>query len=108
MKITEYKTYKEAEKLFSWDKVWDIFDGNRELFNITHECIDRHRGKGTAARIKFSDGHSEQYTFDEISDLSSQFANALEEENIQFGDRVAVMLDSSLEFYVSLFGTLKK
>jgi acetyl-CoA synthetase len=108
MKITEYKTYKEAEELFSWDKVWDLFDGDKAYFNIAHECIDRHVGKGTAARIKFADGHSEQYTFDEISNLSSQFAHALKEEDIQFGDRVAIMLDPSLEFYVSLFGTVKR
>jgi len=46
---------------------------------------------------------SERYTFDDISGLSSRFANALEAENIRFGDRVAIMLDPSLEFYVSLF-----
>lgn len=108
MKITEYKTYKQAEELFSWDQIWDLFDGDREYFNISHECIDRHTGKGTAVRIKFADGHSEQYSFEEISDLSSQFAHALEQENIRFGDRVAIMLDPSLEFYVSLFGALKR
>jgi acetyl-CoA synthetase len=108
MKITEYRTLKEAETDFSWDKVWEICDGTKDRFNITHECIDRHVGKGTAVRIKFSDGHSEQYTFDQISAISSQFANALERERIGFGDRVAIMLDPSLEFYVSLFGTLKR
>ncbi len=108
MRITEYKTYEEARKNFTWDKIWALFDGNREQFNIAHECIDRHIGKGTAVRIKFEDGHSEQYTFDEISSLTSQFANALEAENIQFGDRVAIMLEPSLEFYVSLFGTVKR
>ena len=108
MKITEFKTYEEGREHFTWDQIWDLFDGNRERFNIAHECIDRHVGKGTAARIKFSDGHSERYTFDEISSLTSQFANALEEENIQFGERVAVMLDPSLEFYVSLFGSVKR
>jgi acetyl-CoA synthetase len=108
MKITDYKTYKEAQAHFSWDKIWDLFDGDRAYFNIAHECIDRHVGKGTAVRIKFADGHSEQYTFDEISSLSAQFAHALAEENIQFGDRVAIMLDPSLEFYVSLFGTVKR
>ena len=108
MKISEYKTYEEAKAHFNWKQIWDQFDGNREQFNITHECIDRHVGKGTAVRIKFTDGHSERYTFDEISGLSSQFANALEEENIRFGDKVAIMLDPSLEFYVSLFGTMKR
>jgi acetyl-CoA synthetase len=108
MNIKEYKTYKDAEKDFTWDKVWEIFDGDRQHLNIAHECIDRHVETGTAVRIKFADGHTEQYSFDDISRLSSQFANALEEENIKFGDRVAIMLDPSMEFYVSLFGTVKR
>jgi acetyl-CoA synthetase len=108
MRITDYKSYAEASKNFTWDKIWELFDGNREQFNIAHECIDRHIGQGTAVRIKFADGHTEKYTFDEISNLSSQFANALEDEDIQFGDRVAIMLEPSLEFYVSLFGTVKR
>jgi acyl-CoA synthetase (AMP-forming)/AMP-acid ligase II len=65
-------------------------------------------GRGTAVRIKFEDGHTEKYKFDEISKLSSQFANALEHLGLNFSDRVAIMLDPSLEFYVSLFGTLKR
>lgn len=108
MKITSYQTYEEAEAHFTWDQVWENFDGDNEHFNITHECIDRHVGKGTAFRIKFAEGRAEQYSFDEISALTSQFANGLEELGINFGDKVAIMLDPSLEFYVSLFGTLKR
>lgn len=108
MRMTEYKTYEEAAKNFTFSQVWELFDGNNEKFNITHECIDRHVRKGTAVRIKFEDGHTEKYSFDEISKLSSQFACALEDLNVNFGDRVAIMLDPSLEFYVSLFGTLKR
>ena len=78
MKIMEYKTYEEAKNGFSWDQAWELFDGNKENFNITTECIDRHIGKGIAIRLKFEDGHTEQYTFDEISSLSSKFANFLE------------------------------
>ena len=107
MRMTEYKTYEEAVKNFTFSQVLELFDGNRERFNIAHECIDRHVGKGTAVRIKFNDGHTEEYSFDEISKLSSQFACALE-DLVGFGDRVAIMLDPSLEFYVSLFGTLKR
>ena len=36
MKITEYKTYKEAEARFGWDQIWDLFDGDRAHFNIAH------------------------------------------------------------------------
>lgn len=107
MRIWDHKTYEEAQSKFTWDQVWELFDGDKDRFNIAHECIDRHRGKGTAVRLKFDDGHTETYTFDEIADWSSQFAHALKDMGVEPGDRVAIMLDSSREFYVSLFGTLK-
>ena len=103
----EYKTYEEAMEKFRWSERWKLFDGAKGKFNIAHECMDRHVGKGTAIRIKFDDGHTEGYGFDEISRLSSQFACALE-GLVGSGDRVAIMLDPSLEFYVTLFGTLKR
>ena len=102
MGILDYKTYQEVKEKFKWSEVWDLFDGTRDNFNISHECIDRHVGKGTAVRIKFDDGHTEKYSFDEISAKSSQFANALIKLGIEKGDRVALMLDPSLEFYVTL------
>ena len=108
MKLTEYRNYAEAKEKFHLDQAWGLFDGNKKRFNIGHECIDRHIKKGTAVRIKFEDGHTEKYDFAKISKLSSQFANALEHVGLDFGDRVAIMLDPSLEFYVSLFGTLKR
>ena len=108
MKILEYKTYEEAREKFTWNQVWDLFDGNKEQFNIAHECIDRHLGKGTAVRIKFDDGHTEEYTFDQISKWSSQFAHALNDRGIQPGERIAIMLDPSKEYYTSLFGALKQ
>ena len=108
MKMNEYTSYEEARAHFKFSQVWELFDGNEKNFNIAHECIDRHVGTGTAMRIKFEDGHTEEYSFDEISKSSSQFANALESLGVNFGDRVAIMLDPSFEFYVSLFGTLKR
>jgi len=108
MLMTEYKSYEEAREKFRLEQIWEIFDGDPDHFNIAHECIDRHHDERTAIRIKFEDGHSEIYTFEQISDLSSQFANALEALDIDAGDRVAVMLDPCLEFYVSLFGIIKR
>jgi acetyl-CoA synthetase len=108
MKISEVRSYNEAIKGFKWEMLWDIFDGNKEWLNIAHECIDRHVSRGVAIRIKFSDGHIESYTFKEISSMSSCFANFLESRGIEKGDRVAVMLEPCLEFYIALFGTLKR
>ena len=78
MRMLEYETYEEAREKFNWDQTWEVFDGNPEQYNMGHECVDRHVGKGTAIRIKFYDRHREEYTFDELSKWSSQFANALE------------------------------
>ncbi|MFQ5710722.1 MAG: acyl-CoA synthetase [Candidatus Geothermarchaeales archaeon] len=103
-----YSTYEDAEKNFKWSEKWGVFEGNRENFNITHECIDRHVGKGMALRIKFDDGSSEAYTFKEISRYTSQFANAIDGVGVGSGDRVAVMIEPSLEFYVGMLGALKR
>ena len=51
MLMTEYNSYEEARKNFTWDQTWEVFDGTPENFNMGHECIDRHVGNGTALRI---------------------------------------------------------
>src|SRR3990170_2625277 len=104
----DYDTLAEAREKFRYSERWAIFDGNSESFNIAHECVDRHPKDKEAVRIKFGDGHSERYTFGELSHLTSKFANFLARQGIEQGDRVALILNPSLEFYVALFGTLKR
>lgn len=107
-KLTDYRSYADAMQHFSSEALWDLFDGTRERFNIAHECIDRHAGNGdVAVRIACADGSSEIITFDEIAAKSSQVAHYLKGEGIQHGDRVAVMLEPSLAFYVLMFGIMK-
>jgi acetyl-CoA synthetase len=108
MSMLDYKTYEEAREKFSIDQIWELFDGTPEHFNLGHECLDRHRDKGTAVRIQFDDGHREEYSFADLSRWTSQFAQVLESFGVAKGDRVAVMLDPSLEFYIGLYGTLKR
>lgn len=103
-----YRTYEDAKANFRWSERWKMFDGGKENFNITHECVDRHPKIDIALRIKFADKSSETYTFNELSCKASQFANLLEKMGIGFGDRVAVFLFPSLEFYVSMFGVYKR
>ncbi len=104
----EYKTYEEFKQNFKLSERWGVFDGDRNNLNITHECIDRHPKETTAIRLKFDDGKRETYTFRELSCLTSQFAYALEKLGVNEGDAIAIVLDPSLEFYVSLFGILKR
>lgn len=108
MKMFQYKTYEDARKHFTWDQAWELFDGTPDNFNMGYECIDRHIDKGTAVRIIFADGHREHHTFERISVLSSRFAHGLANLGVETGDRVAVMLDPCLEFYVCLFGAMKR
>ncbi|TAK29453.1 MAG: acetate--CoA ligase [Chloroflexota bacterium] len=104
----DYKTYAEAKDKFSWSQRWDLFDGNRDRFNVAHECLDRHDKKEVGLRIKFPDRRSEIYTFGELQRLSSQFAHHLERLGVGFGDRVAVLLHPSIEFYTSLYGVCRR
>jgi acetyl-CoA synthetase len=104
----EYRTYEEAKKNFKWDERWDIFDRNRQKFNIAYECVSRHASEEIGIRIKFDDRRKEVYTFRELDRLVSQFANMLERLGIRKEDRIVLLLPPSLEYYVSMFGTLKR
>ncbi|MFI5015255.1 MAG: acyl-CoA synthetase [Hyphomicrobiales bacterium] len=108
-RLTEVTRYDEAQRLFSMEKLWELFDGDKQRLNIAHECIDRHRGSGRIAlRIAKADGRDADLSFAEIADLSSRFAHFLAARGIAKGDRVAIMLEPSLAFYAGLFGAMKR
>jgi acetyl-CoA synthetase len=108
-KLTDYSRYADAQRHFSSGGLWELFDGGREWLNIAHECIDRHGGDKArvAVRIAHADGRDEAITFRALSEASSRFAHWLVAQGIEPGDRVAIMLEPSLAFYVSLFGAMK-
>ena len=107
MTILDLRNYDEVVRTFSWRRLWELFDGTEDRMNLTHECIDRHRRRGTAISVKFADGHLEHYDFAELSDLTGRFASWLGRRGLVRGDRVAVILDPSRAFYVGLFGAMK-
>jgi len=104
----EYKTFEEAKRNFRWSERWEVFNKDRANLNIAYECVDRHPKENIAIRLKRSDGNREEYTFGMLSRLTSQFAHMLERRGINSGDRVAIVLNPSLEYYVSFYGTLKR
>ncbi|HEX3178032.1 MAG TPA: acyl-CoA synthetase [Methylomirabilota bacterium] len=106
--VLEVHRYPEARDAFRWDALWELFDGDRGRLNLAHECVDRHLGRGTALRIQFADGHREEHDFAALAEWSSRFANVLEAEGVDRGDRVAIMLEPSLAFYGAVFGTMKR
>ncbi|SFN55937.1 acyl-CoA synthetase [Variovorax sp. OV329] len=107
-KLTDYTSYADAQAHCSSERLWELFDGNKERMNIAHECIDRHvDGSREAVVLVRANGEDESLTFKEISEGSSRFAHFLIEQGIRPGDRVAVMLEPSRAFYLSIFGAMK-
>src|SRR5260370_4145527 len=104
-KLTEYTRYAEAQKFADSRALWELFGGNRDYFNIAHECIGRHAdGSGrTAVRIAHADGTDKALSFDEIAADSARFAHWLVENGIPPGDRIAFMHEPSLPFSLSTF-----
>ncbi len=108
VRLTEYRSYEDAQTHFSRAALWDLFDGHRGCLNIAHECIDRHvDGDRVALRIAHSQGHDEILTFADISQHSARIAHHLVQKGVRKGDRVAVMIEPSLGFYAAIFGAIK-
>ena len=107
-RLLEQRTWPEAARDFSWEALWELFDGDRERLNLAHECVDRHPAGATALRLAFADGRLETHTFGDLAAWSSRFAHLLQRLGVGRGDRVAIMLEPSLAFYGALFGTVKR
>ncbi|MBI5257436.1 MAG: AMP-binding protein [Burkholderiales bacterium] len=106
--LTEHTTYADAQAHCTPQKLWALFDGNREHMNIAHECIDRHAVNDREAIVLVrASGADESLSFRQLSQDSARFAHYLVQCGIQPGDRVAVMLEPSREFYVAMFGAMK-
>jgi len=101
-------SYEESLRQFSWPALWSLFDGTSERMNLAGECLDRHRGRGTAISLKHADGRLEHLSFDALADDTARFANWLERQGVAAGQRVAVMLEPSRGFYVAMFGAVKR
>ncbi len=107
--LTDLTTYADAHAQFSPDKLWELFDGKREFFNIAHECVDRHAATDkTALIIARADGEDEVLSYATLAEESAQFAHFLESRGVQAGDRVAIMLEPSRAFYTTMFGVIKR
>ena len=73
--------------------------------NVCYECVDRHaRGDRVALYWEGQDGHSSNLTFAELQDQAARFANFLQAQGIQPGDRVACMLPRIPELMVIAMG----
>jgi acetyl-CoA synthetase len=105
--LLDYTSYADAQRHYSPAALWALFDGDRERFNIAHECLDRHPRERVAVRLAHADGRDESLTFGALADGSSRFAHYLVSRGVAPGDRVAIALEPSLAFYAGLFGAAR-
>ena len=84
-----------------------LLSGDLEkAINACVECCDRHVGYNTIAlNWESADGRKASYTFEQLRDLSAQFANYLKSHNVGPGDVVAGMLPRTPELIVAVLGT---
>jgi hypothetical protein len=49
--ITHLTTYDDVTRSFSWDRLWALFDGDRERMHLAHEYLNRHQDWGTTISV---------------------------------------------------------
>ncbi len=106
--LLDLTDFAQVRAGFSRDRLWELFDGNRDTMNLAHECLDRHRGCGRAVSVVHADGELEHLDYTELAEASSRFANWLEHRGVEAGERVAVILEPGRAFYTCLFGAIKR
>jgi acetyl-CoA synthetase len=105
--------YACARAGFSWAAAraeLDGLPGGRGL-NIAHEAVDRHAAGPHGARIALrwlsKDGATRDFTYADLSEQTSRFANVLASLGVGKGDTVASLAGRIPELYVAALGTLK-
>ncbi|UCH24992.1 MAG: acetate--CoA ligase [Trueperaceae bacterium] len=105
--------YAATRTSFSWEEIRHELSGlpGGKGINIAHEAVDRHAlGSGSyrlALRWLSKKGEARDFTYGELRDQTSQFANVLRSLGIGKGDRVFALMGRIPELYVTALGTLK-
>ena len=98
---------------FSWSAARQALDGlpDGQGLNIAHEAVDRHAqgaGRGRVALRWISrEGARRDFTYGDLHDETSRFANVLRSLGVGKGDPVAVLAGRIPELYIAALGTLK-
>src|SRR3954469_24428969 len=92
-------SYEEMRAQHSWDVP--------ERYNIARDVCDKHERDRLAMIWEDWRGTERNVKFGELQDLSNRFANVLEANGIERGDRVATLLPSLPETAAVFLGTYK-
>ncbi|WP_342808416.1 AMP-binding protein [Natronosalvus hydrolyticus] len=109
-KTPNLANYDGLYDVFEWENIYADADWDApDEINIAHEVCDRHATKRGTVALFFvgRDGERERITFWELMQWSNQFANVLDDLDLEDGDRVFAYMPRVPEQYVALLGTLK-
>jgi len=112
---------EQAEKYVTWYKKWDnVLEGEMPAakwftggkLNIAYNCLDRHidEGKGDKAAIIWEgepEGESKTFTYSQLKDEVSKFANVLKKHGIKKGDRVCLYLPMIPELAIAMLACVR-
>ena len=103
------EAYDHAVQSFRWSEVHEALGWRPgEKVSLGHTIVDRHASSGRVALIAVGrDGRERRYSFAELSEASSRFANLLTRLGVKPGDRVAGLMPRGAEVLVTILGTLK-
>lgn len=96
--------YQDVAAKFDLKQAADsLLNGSLEALNACEECCDRHAiGDKVALYWQSKDGQKKQYTFEQLKQYSSQFANFLKSKGVTRGDRVSGLLPRNVELLITI------
>jgi acetyl-CoA synthetase len=116
--------WAEIAEDFYWHKKWDnvrsfdfdndiainFFDGAQT--NIAYNAVDRHVENGLKDKIALiwegnEPGEEKKYTFGELKEQSSKFANVLRSKGVKKGDRVCLFMPMIPELAIAMLATAR-
>ncbi|MCH7337261.1 AMP-binding protein [Acinetobacter sp. NIPH 2699] len=96
--------YKDVAQAFDLESTaTQMLSGSLDALNACYECCDRHvDGEKVALYWQGKDGRKAQYSFRQLQQWSSQFANFLKSQGVQQGDRISGLLPRTPELIVTI------
>ncbi|SMO45355.1 acetate--CoA ligase [Fodinibius sediminis] len=107
------RDYEEMAATFQWKQVQHELSGlpGGKGLNIAYEAVDRHAGSALRDKLALrwlgTDGTVQDFTYENLSEESSRFANILDHLGTPRGAVVCTLLGRIPELYVAALGTLK-
>ena len=105
--------YEEVLTSFSWENVSKELSGLAEGkgINIAYEAVDRHVKSDLKNTVAFrfikKDRRIQDFTYSDLQQQTSKFANVLQKLGIQKGERIFALTGRIPELYIAALGTLK-